>query len=163
MKKVIILLVAAFFAVAGASAQQSNAIGLRGSYSCLWIDGWSGEISYQHSFGVHQRLEADLALSTQTGNLTCLYQYKGKILPGFSWYAGLGVMGGYATNARLYDKDDLRYTTQLYAFLAAQVGLEYQFPTLPLQVSLDYRPHFDFSPNTPVMHPDFGLSVRWTF
>ena len=47
--------------------------------------------------------------------------------------------------------------------VGAQVGLEYIFPSFPLQISLDWRPVFDIVPSTGFGWQSVGLGIRYAF
>lgn len=47
--------------------------------------------------------------------------------------------------------------------VGAQVGLEYIFPSFPLQISLDWRPVFDLIPSTGFGWQSVGLGIRYAF
>ncbi|HET9569853.1 MAG TPA: hypothetical protein VFP20_00370 [Bacteroidales bacterium] len=132
MKK-IILAVLVTFALSASLSAQDKAIGLR-------LGGGSangGEISFQKDLGTANRLELDLGFvgnSTYNGlSLTGVYQWlwdlKG-LGEGFRWYAGIGA--------------GLRAFNGLGLGLAGQLGIEYSFPSIPIQLSLDTRPGWYF-------------------
>ncbi len=126
MKKYFVTVLAALLLGAVCTWAQPRAIGLR----------TAGMLSYEHTFGGANFLQADLGLT-----------YDGILAHGvFNWmlfedladvtnlnlYAGPGVFIGAAE--------------QHFAIgLTAQVGVEYYFDAIPLQLSLDIRPGFGFN------------------
>ena len=129
MKKIlaIALSVLAFAAVASA---QSRAIGLRA--------GGDAEISYQHSLGVNF-LEADLGMDVAGPyggfHLTGIYDFNFGLAEGVNFYVGPGAQVSFWT-AEDY--------SGLGIGLGGQLGFEYQFYGIPFNISLDWRPMWDF-------------------
>ncbi|MBR6272915.1 MAG: hypothetical protein IKR29_05000 [Bacteroidales bacterium] len=158
MKKLLLVLVAVIGISFAANAQGYNgkAIGLRFGYGT--------EVSYQMPMGAN-RLEVDLGrLETLfndywhyfTGAVTYQWLFS---LPwkGFGWYAGPGAgVGWYASSY---------YHSGIAVGVGGIIGIDYKFPSIPLQASLDFRPLWS------VIHPDYvggfdystALGVRYTF
>lgn len=126
MKKIIIVLAMAF-GLSIAAVAQPRAVGGRLGYGI--------EASYQHSLG-DNFVEADLGLFTfRSLNAAATYNFmiaQPSWTPKGEWGfyagpgAGLGVDFGGAFNIGI----------------GGQVGLEYKFDNIPLQLSVDYRPMF---------------------
>jgi hypothetical protein len=150
MRKNFILLVTMMSFISAIEAQvKGNTLGVRG--------GGGGELSFENAVGASNRLEWDLGLNNWDKNdnhsgfqLTGVYQWVyslSQIAPGFNWYGGLGgTLGAYHSNFGLG--------------LVGQLGLEYNF-TVPLQISLDWRPTLF---NT--YYTDYGSSgfaIRYRF
>ena len=149
MKKLLAIAVAltAFVAVAAA---QPRALGVRfGSPS--FNPGFGAELSYQHGLGTTNFIEFDLGWSTAGINGTASWDYViAEFGGGFDFYAGpganLGLVGDY-----------------FFVGALAQVGLEYQFGTIPFNVSLDWRPTFYLVPETRFSPSGVALSLRYRF
>ncbi len=149
MKKLLAIAVAltAFVAVAAA---QPRALGVRfGSPS--FLPGFGAELSYQHGLGTTNFIEFDLGWSTAGINGTASWDYViAEFGGGFDFYAGpganLGLVGDY-----------------FFVGALAQVGLEYQFGTIPFNVSLDWRPTFYLVPETRFSPSGVALSLRYRF
>lgn len=147
------------------SAQEisENALGLRIGGG----DGFGAEISYQRALGGdNNRLELDLGWRDDkyfdAFKLVGLYQWVWNIEGGFNWYAGAGAGLG---NVTIKDDWNDRYVDDgLFALLAGNVGLEYNFD-IPLLLSLDFRPEFGFSGYdvTNDFSPDIALGIRYQF
>lgn len=168
MKKLFLITmsVLGFTAVMTAQDIADNAIGLRLGDS----DGFGAEISYQRAVGGdNNRLEFDLGIRDGKNydgfKLVGLYQWVWNIDGGFNWYAGPGAgvasysYDGFRNNGDRYDED---YT---FAFLAGDVGIEYNFD-IPLLISLDFRPEFglgssDFRDDN--LDFDIGIGIRYQF
>lgn len=125
MKKFIAILagVLAFAAVASA---QPRAVGLRAGFPV-------GELSYQHSLGANF-VEADLGLHFGTNSsigLTCMYDFVFYNANIFNFYVGPGAsLGFYSVN------DKLKFN----AGIVAQLGVEAEIPSVPINISLDWKP-----------------------
>ena len=142
MKKILTVLVAMFAIVALASAQP-RALGVR--------VGWGGEVSYQHTLGAENFLEVDAGWGANSVSIGAAYDFQIAPVGPFEFYAGPSAqvwMGG----------DD-----DFVLGVGAQLGLEYIFPSFPLQISLDWRPVFDLIPSTGFGWQSVGLGIRYAF
>ena len=98
------------------------------------------ELSFQNPLGSSTRAEVDLGIyGNNSVILTGIHQWVFGLQEGVNWYAGLGPQIG------LWDK---LYSSGKHLALgvAGQVGIEYNF-SVPVQVSLDYRPGFTIFPS----------------
>lgn len=140
MKKIIIL-AAAILGFAVAASAQPKALGLR--------LGYGADLSYQHTLGGANFIEADLGLeSFKSLNIAATYNFMiAQFGDGFGFYAGPGIGVGFAEKLRVG--------------IAGQVGLEYNF-NAPVQLSLDVRPYFDFIGAGLVgWYPHLGIRYRF--
>jgi hypothetical protein len=160
MKKIIVGLSLLLGAVCTINAQDisKNAIGLRLGDN----DGFGGEISYQRDLGNNNRLEVDLGLRDNDNydgfKATALYQWVWNIEGGFNWYAGVGGgLGNYS------GKNDNNTFSETFVFAAGDIGIEYNFPSAPILLSLDLRPEFGFGNNFNDYGSDIALSIRYQF
>ena len=141
MKKVIAILVAALAFVAVASAQP-RALGLRGAYGA--------EVSYQHTAGPGF-IEADLGFVGGQGiYVSAVYDFIFASAGVANFYAGPGAMVG------------LHNTIAPDVNLVGQVGVEFELPNIPLNISLDWRPGFSFM-YSHFVWTTFGLGIRYRF
>ncbi|UAM98457.1 hypothetical protein K8354_01105 [Polaribacter litorisediminis] len=160
MKKVVFLfsLVIGAFTV-NAQDISKNAIGLRLGDN----DGFGGEISYQRALGNNNRLEIDLGLRDNKHydgfKATAIYQWVWNIEGGFNWYAGVG--GGLGNYSGKHNDDD-NYS-ETFIFAAGDIGIEYNFPEVPILLSLDLRPEFGFGNNFNDYASDIAFSIRYQF
>jgi len=163
MKKNIFLAFMLFGMAVCAQAQNfsKNALGLRLGSN----DGFGTEISYQTRLSAKNRLELDLGWRDNkyenVFKLAGIYQWVWKIDKGLNWYAGIG--GG--LGSWNYDDNDRINDNGAFAFLAGDLGIEYNFD-FPLQLSLDIRPEFYLNSASYVednFGPDLALGVRFTF
>lgn len=144
MKKILLV----FIAVLGFAFEayaQNGAIGVRlGGGSSLY----GGEISYQLPVIGNNRVELDLGFSgNEYLNLAGIYQWTGPITGDFGWYVGPGINLGCC----------IHHGFGIAAIL--QGGVEYNFPTIPLQLSLDARPSWDFIKREGCMYNGFGWGI----
>lgn len=165
MKKIILSAIMLMGLAFSAQAQDisKNALGLRLGDN----DGFGGEISYQRGLSDNNRLELDFGWKNNSDvdaiKLVGLYQWVWNIEGGFNWYAGVG--GGlsawdnnYYNNGNAYDEDGI------YIFAAGDIGIEYNFKEIPIQLSLDARPEIGFNTyNDDDFSFDLGLGIRYRF
>jgi len=171
MKKMLLCAALAFGCSFASEAQtvRDNAIGVRLSAG----DGIGADISYQRRVFTNNRLEFDLGLREED------YYDEVKFMAGFHWvipiekgfnfYAGPAIGAGRWEFDRWNDNDDWNDDGG-FGVVAGVAGLEYVFPSIPLQLSFDIRPevHFgddrdDFDRDYHSLVPDVGLAVRFTF
>ena len=154
MKKTILALAVCLLGFT-ATIAQSKALGLRGGYGF--------EISYQQALGDANRLEADLGLGVFNGlNLAAVYQWVWSLesigLPeGFKWYAGPGadLYFGFGNNEGNNNYEGIS------AGIGGQIGVEYTFPGIPLQLAIDCRPMWLFGNFGPYW--GYAGAVRYVF
>lgn len=124
----------------------SQSLGIRG--------GWGAEISYQRSLKETTRFEGDLGLYGLGNNgfiLTGVHQWLFGIQDGVNWYLGVGPQLGILNST-------------LGIGIAGQIGIEYNIPSVPLQISLDYRPSWFVVPSNYPFEPyGVGLGIRYRF
>ena len=166
MKKLVLLAAftfgAVFFSNVNAQLISDNAIGLRIGDN----NGVGTEISYQRAMGGdNNRLELDLGWRDNRNydaiKLVGVYQWVWNIEGGFNWYVGAGAgLGSYDDNRR----DEIDYDDGLFALIAGDVGIEYDFD-FPLLLSLDFRPEITFSgySESKDFGPDIALGIRYQF
>lgn len=161
MKKIIL---SAFMLIGLAFSAQAqdisdNALGLRLGDN----DGFGGEISYQRALSSNNRLELDLGWrnsnSVDAFKLTGVYQWVWNIDGDFNWYAGVGGGLGSWNNKNIDDNGT-------FVFAAGDLGIEYGFDEVPLQLSLDIRPELYFNSSdfrNDNFGPDIALGIRYQF
>lgn len=145
MKK-FLMMAALLVATLTVSAQDYNwAIGVRGG-------GFSGLTVKKNNGGTALEFGASWSSFANNLNVDGVYLWQQPIIAdGFNLYYGAGAYIG------LWDK-------AFSVGAEAVVGLEYKIPSVPLAVSLDYRPSINFHPIFP--EPDFfnfGLGLKWCF
>ena len=144
MKKLLTVLIGVLAFAAVASAQP-RALGVRAGYG--------GEISYQHTTGPGF-IEADLGFLAGHGfYVTGVHDFIFANSGICNFYVGPGVQMVAWT-----DKQDSGFNLGL----VGQLGVEFEIPSIPMNISLDWRPAFYF------MHGGFGwdgfaLGLRYRF
>ena len=147
MKKFIAFVAAALCFAAVASAQP-KALGIRATAGA--------EISYQHNIGANF-MDLDLGFGIGAANnwLTAVAVYDFNICP-------LGPLNFYAGPGAYIALWPAAENMPLNAGLVGQIGLEYTFP-FPLQLSLDWRPSFNFVGGFGFGWSGFALGIRYAF
>jgi hypothetical protein len=145
MKKLIVI-VAVILATCGYSFGQE--LGLRFGYydrSNVAID---GIFSTSH----FSRLHADVAFFSEGGvGIDLLWDFLYRPIGGeaFNWYLGAGP-----------------YTVlddPFHLGVAAEIGLEYRFNSVPIAIGADWRPKLSIIENTDLYAGGFGVNVRFVF
>lgn len=124
--------------------------------------GYGAEISYQMPFKTN-RMELDLGWGNSSDysswTLTGLYQWVMPIEGGFYWYLGVGPAIGF------WDEKEDNYSNNggLYIAASANIGAEYKFEEVPIQIALDLRPEFGLINRWDAVGGGLGLSIRYCF
>lgn len=144
MKRILILLVAALGISVAANAQ-SRALGLRAGYG--------GELSYQHSLGSNFA-EFDLGWFSRGFDIVGIYDI---VIAGdgnVNLYAGPGAqLGFYNYNGG----------SNVNVGIAGQLGVEWNIPSVPLQLSVDWRPVYFLMNEGGFGYDSVGLGIRYRF
>ena len=127
MKKLIVI-VALMLGVAVVASAQPRALGIRA--------GWGGELSYQHSLGGENFLEADLGWWASGISVAAAYDISIAPLGPFNFYAGPAAQ----VFTYSYLNAEQHNAMGLNLGVGAQIGLEYIFDQIPFQISVDWRP-----------------------
>jgi hypothetical protein len=158
MKKIILLITAMFaFGFLAQSQVSSNAIGLRLGGGSVY----GGEISYQKGLGDAHRLELDLGFGQNSNHnrfyLAAIYHWNWNITGVLNWYIGPGASVGFYS----YNDND----GYVNVALGGQVGIEYNFNvhSVPLLLSIDARPMWDFLGDNSGLGWGAALGVRYLF
>ena len=163
MKKVILTVFMLIGLAINTEAQDisKNALGLRLGDN----DGFGGEVSYQRGLSKNNRLEFDLGWRNSNYvsafKLGGLYQWLWEIDNGFNWYAGVGAGVG----SWNYNQSGIS-NSGTFLFGAGDIGIEYNFNEVPIQISLDFRPELYINSNgyrNNNFGPDLGLGIRYKF
>lgn len=161
MRKTVLVLFALMLGTAAFGQINKHALGLRlGGGNSV-----NNEISYQYGLSNKNRLEADLGLRSDryynAFSLSGIYQWVWGIESGFSWYAGVGgQLGSWSWKNKYAGNDD----SGTWLSVLGQVGIEYQFSEIPIQIAIDTRPSIGLvNYNSDLGYWDLALSVRYTF
>ena len=145
MKKLIAVFIGVFAIVAVASAQP-RALGLR--------LGYGGEVSYQHSLS-GGFLEADLGFLGNAHGfyVSGMYDFIFANSGIANFYVGPGVQVGFWNN---------EHASEFIAGLGGQLGVEFEIPSIPLNLSLDWRPVY-YLQNAVFGWQGIALGIRYRF
>lgn len=155
MKKLLfIVALISLGAVAGAQVLP-NALGAR----FYGGDTYSGaELSYQKGLNDRNRLELDASFGFKSDftrfALIGIYHWDWHIAGGFNWYIGPGASLAY---------DNFDENTYVNIGVGGQIGIEYKFRDLPVLVSLDSRPMWDFLGDVNGLGVGAALGIRFTW
>ena len=150
MKKILLVLIAALAFVAAASAQP-RAFGAR--------IGYGAEISDQYSVSGATFAEMDLGLIGSKGwYVSGLFDFILGSAGAFNFYAGPGIQLG----TRNYEETDGGNILKFDAAVVAQIGAEYAFANVPINISLDWRPAVYFNGGG-FGWTGFGLAIRYRY
>ena len=152
MKKTIFTILL-FLACTLAVSAQTRAVGVR--------LGGTAEVSYQHCMPSDNFLEVDAGLSYLNNfsgvHVTGIYDFVFANVDRLSIYAGPGAQMGVYNQ-----KTDDGIATSFHLGIAGQLGAEFAFRAVPINLSLDWRPCWAFIGNS--FHADsFCLGVRYRF
>jgi hypothetical protein len=155
MKKLLLIVVMAGFGIIATAQVSSHALGAR-LYRGDTFNG--AELSYQQGLNERNRLELDASFGFKSDNtrlaLVGIYHWDWHILGGFNWYLGPGAMVSY---------DSYEGSSYLNIGLGGQIGIEYNFKGLPLLISLDGRPMWDFLGDVNGLGWGAALGFRFTW
>jgi hypothetical protein len=157
MKKLIVTALVLIGSGFTAQSQEisKNVLGLRLGDN----NGFGTEISYQRGLSDNNRIEANLGWrnnhNVSAFKLTGIYQWVWEIDNNFNWYAGAGAGLGSWSNSD---------SNGSFVYISGNVGIEYNFEEVPIQLSLDYRPEFGghgyFNNN---YGSDIAIGIRYKF
>jgi hypothetical protein len=110
----------------------------------------NNSITARYMLNEGQGLEALVSFGSNFG-IGFLYE---KFTPlgtsGFKWFYGAGAYVGFRAG-------------DTYVGPQGVLGLDYKFPGVPVNVSLDWKPELDVIPTVNLVPDAFGLSARFTF
>ena len=119
-------------------------------------------ITAKHFITMNTNVEG--MLSTRWGGLviTGLYeiQYPAFEVDHLYWYVGAGGHAGFLDD---YRNRPANYSSNAIIGVDGIIGLEYNFTEVPLNISLDWKPMFNFIEEVDFWGDDIGLSVRYLF
>ncbi len=155
MKRLLLFIAVISIGVLASAQVSSNALGAR----IYGGDNFSGaELSFQKGLNDRNRLELDASFGFNSDNsrvaLFGIYHWVWNLVGGFNWYAGPGA-------SLMYDNyDDNGYVN---IGVGGQIGIEYNFRDLPILVSLDARPMWDFLGDVNGLGWGGALGLRYTW
>jgi opacity protein-like surface antigen len=154
MKKFLAIVMFAVVFTAAASAQDyNNAIGLRG--------GLYNGITFKHFMGSKTAVELIGSTRWSGIEITGLYEIHNIAfdVDRLNWYYGIGAHVGF------YNGDNTSWGTVGTGYTVVGVdgilGIEYNFTELPINISLDWKPAFNFIGYTHFWPDGGALSIRY--
>lgn len=151
MKKVISVIFAALLLGSAVAVAQPRALGIRGGYGA--------ELSYQHYVGGDNFVEGDLGLWGNGFYVSGIYDFVFAKSGIVNFYAGPGAQIGFYG----YTNDEGNRATGFNAGIAGQIGAEFEIPTIPLNISIDWKPVFYFTNGNGFGWNGFALGLRYRF
>jgi len=155
-----VVLLVGIFAWQGAAAQEGSTYnrGIGGRF------GVANGITYKHFINDGHAIEGILNFQGNRNfsifKLLGLYEIHQPVnlvdVEGLRWYYGFGAgLGSY----RYKDVDD----SGLAWSFDAVIGLDYKIPAAPINLSLDWKPTMELTPESGVRFDGIGLSIRFVF
>lgn len=122
-------------------------------------------LTLKHHLGGGAAIEGILAARSWSSNLTVLYHFFHNptgIAPGLDWFIGAG---GHIWlyNTRNRNFDSRYYNGTAGIGIDGAIGMQYNFPTAPLNMSLDWKPSMNLYGGSYFDGGGFGLSIRYRF
>jgi hypothetical protein len=123
------------------------ALGLRLSNDAPSI---SNSVTARYMINGNEALEGLVSFGSRFGIGVLYEKFKPLGASGFKWFYGAGAYAGFQGG-------------DTYVGPTGIVGLDYKFPGVPVNVSLDWKPELDVIPKVNLIPDAFGLSARFTF
>jgi hypothetical protein len=151
MKKIISFVsILTFLLVFSPSAfsQYKFGLGLRLSTAAPTL---SNSVSVKYFHQENRAIEGLVSFGGSRFGLGGLYEVHTPMgTPGLKWYYGGGAYVGFQSG-------------DTYLGPTGVIGLDYKFPNVPVNLSLDWKPELDILPEINFVPDAFGLSVRFAF
>jgi hypothetical protein len=156
MKKIgLTMLLAISFFFVGNAQDYNTGIGLRG--------GFSNGLTIKHFISQKVALEGILSSRWRGFEITGLYEVHNRAFDTdrLNWYYGFGAHVGFWDGNRVpWSEDDDQYTV---IGLDGILGLEYNFSEIPINLSIDWKPEFNFYGYSGFWADGGALSIRYIF
>ena len=159
MKKFIsaTVVVAAILFAQTSFAQYKTALGVRLSSSQAMVN---NSISLKHFLTETTAVEALFSFGDPLALGALLEVHKPLSTEGLQWFYG---GGGYLAFEKVYDPNRKVNDTEVNFGGMGVLGLDYRFPNLPLNLSLDWKPELNIVNDITFEPAAIGLSVRFVF
>lgn len=129
------------------SSENTHKLGIRAGYGF--------ELTYQMPVN-NNRIEFDLGYRNKYTNATAIYQWVFSITRTFKWYVGAGADITYWERKKEEEMNG-------FGFLcAANIGIEHNF-SIPLQLTIDWRPSLILLPDFEYGNNSVGVALRYRF
>jgi hypothetical protein len=156
MKKYIIIFFIGFCLTTFSNAQDYNTgVGFRG--------GFSNGLTVKHFVGSHSAFEGILSSRWRGFQVTGLYEIHNQFfdVERFHWYFGGGAhVGFWNGDYAKWGDPGIMYTV---VGIDGILGLEYNFREIPINLSLDWKPAFNFIGYSGFWADGGALSIRYIF
>jgi len=129
----------------------------------VWGDG--GGVSLKHFVRDNRAVEGIGYFWNRGARITGLYEFHYNIedVAGLKWYVGPGAHVGFYNN-RYYDSNYYNGDgSGSFVGIDGVLGLDYKFDQVPINISLDWQPSFEFGANRGFVGSWGGLGIRYTF
>ena len=171
MRKVFFLSsVIMLFGILNASAQKrSSSFSSENYVTAIGVKVYPGTggaaVTLKHFINKGAALEALGSFWERGGRITGLYEFHWDIrgAPGLKWYVGPGVHVSFY-NGKYYNRNTYG-GSYVAPGIDGVIGLDYKFSKIPLNLSADWQPSFDFgNERYKGFGGDFGgIAARYTF
>ena len=144
------------------SSNYTTAVGIK-----LFPGNGAAAVTFKHFLKKTAAVEALGYFWERGGRLAGLYEFHWDIqgAKGLKWFVGPGVHVAFYNNKN-YKNDDRRYGgSYVTAGVDGIIGLDYKFSKIPLNLSIDWQPYFEFGADRyNGFGGDFaGVAARYTF
>jgi hypothetical protein len=170
-QKCALAVIVSLLALTTLSAQRSKTFNSSDYVTALGVKlypGSGGAVTFKHFIKPTIALEALASFWNRGTRATGLYEFHFDIAsaPGLKWYVGPGAHVS-LYNGRNYVSNNTYLGGSSYAAIGIDgvIGLDYKFSRIPLDLSADWQPAFEFGSNHyNGFGGDFGgISARYTF
>ena len=139
------------------STDYKTAIGIRLSNNMPIV---SNAITLKHFIKDNTAVEAYFSFSDPLALGAMLEFYKPISTPGLRWYYGGGAYLGFG---KTYDVNKARDVNTNYFGAQGVVGLDYKFASVPINLSIDWKPELNLVSDINFEPAAIGFSARFTF
>jgi len=139
------------------STDYKTAIGIRLSSNAPVI---SNAITLKHFIKDNTAVEGYFSFSNPLAFGAMLELYKPFSTPGLRWYYGGGAYLGFGNT---YDPNKQRDINTTYFGAQGVIGIDYKFASVPINLSLDWKPELNLVSDINFEPAAIGLSARFTF
>jgi hypothetical protein len=162
MKKMITAAIILLAAFAQTAIAQSKGSTYKTALGVKFYPG--GAITLKHFTKKNTALEGLAYFWGDGFRITGLYEFHGNIsgAPGLQWYVGPGVHAGFWNN-RYWNRRYPGYKSEAIFGIDGVLGLDYKFNGVPINMSLDWQPSFEFGDYGGFNGNWGGLAIRYTF
>lgn len=167
MKKIFLLLLTIGFFALSQQEIKAQALGTDYENAVGGRFGVANGITFKHFLNENSAIDVIMNFRSKKNSYSVfklygLYEIYNPIsnAPGLKWYYGAG--GGIGSYTFKY-KDDRKDEKDIALSVDGVLGLDYKFNDVPINVSFDWKPSFELSPDQGLGFDGFGLSIRFAF